>query len=184
MAGEVETAVLMDDAERDEQIYTMRLAGVAIRTVARKFNVSVADVNAAVDRQMPRIDNAYRARCLSMDCAALEKLQGRFLAQALTGDVAAGHLVVKVAERRARALGLDAPLKLDVISIAAPPESSTQALRRIFEEVTALEPAEEPGHLRAGRTSSFPAQGDSRAAARRVSGMEHPTALDSRLRPP
>jgi hypothetical protein len=52
----------MTDEALADRIYRARLLGISARAIADQFNVSIADVNEAVDRKMPKVDNAYRAR--------------------------------------------------------------------------------------------------------------------------
>ncbi|WP_407184788.1 hypothetical protein [Bradyrhizobium centrosematis] len=105
-----------DSAERDEQILKLRVACNSVREIAKHFGMQISAVNAAIDRAVGVIDNKLRARSVAVDLEMLNLLQRPFLAQALKGDVAAAALLLKIVERRAAYLGLDAPMKLDIIS--------------------------------------------------------------------
>jgi hypothetical protein len=136
----------MDDALAD-RIYRARLGGISARSIREQFNCTVADVNAAVDRKMIQVDNRYRVRMTAIDLERLEMLTSRCIDAIVKGSFAAGHLLLKVMERRAKILGTDAPLRIDPIEIAAPSETSTQELKRIFDEIRrerSGEPSSEP----------------------------------------
>ena len=131
-------AEVVDEAERDEQIYRRRLAGLAVRVIAQQVGCSVADVNAAVERRMIKVDNAYRVRAVALDLENLDRLQGVFMQMAANKDVEAGGLVVRIMRRRAEMLGTDSPMRVDPIQLSLVEgrhETSTENLRRIFEEV-------------------------------------------------
>ncbi len=64
---------------------------------------------------MLKIDNAYRMRAMALDLGRLEAMLACFLDDALRGDLVAGHLCLKLAERRAAMLGTGAPVRIDVV---------------------------------------------------------------------
>jgi hypothetical protein len=86
----------------------MRLLGSSPRVIVDHFGISVADVNAVIDQKVVKLDNGYRLRAVALDLDRLEEIQARFLRDALSGDLALGHLWLKLAERKAAALGTDA----------------------------------------------------------------------------
>lgn len=133
-----EEAQVVSDEERDATVYKLRLAGVGARTVAAQFGLTVGDVNDICDRLMPRVDNRYEARCVGMDLEVLERLQAKFLAQALNGDAASAHMCLKVLEHRRETLGYAAPVKIDATALtasAAPAETTTGELLRVLREL-------------------------------------------------
>lgn len=112
-----DTVTMLDEKSREDQVYRMRLIGTSVRAIADHFAISVADVNRIVDSRMVKLDNALRVRAVALDYERLEEMQIRFLRDALKGDVTAGHLVLKIAERRAAMLGTDAPLRVDPVQL-------------------------------------------------------------------
>lgn len=109
------------DESRDDKIYTMRLLGRSPRTIARDFGLSLADVDKIVDAQTLKVDAGYRLRTLKLDLDRIEMLQSRYLRDALNGDLAAGHLWLRLAERKAAALGTDSAVRIDLVQV--PPAS-------------------------------------------------------------
>jgi hypothetical protein len=69
-------------------------------------------VHAALDRHPIELDrDAYLKRTLALELMRLDQLEMAFEGKALKDrDVAAGVLMVKIAERRATLLGLNPPL--------------------------------------------------------------------------
>jgi hypothetical protein len=80
--------------------------------IARDHGCSVAEVNAALDHHPIEVDrDTFLKRTLAMELVELDELQQAFRNKALEDqDVAAGALLIKVAERRATLLGLNAPI--------------------------------------------------------------------------
>jgi hypothetical protein len=145
--GEAGNGALEDQGDR---IYALRLSGISAREIAKRFNVTVRDVDEAVEQKMVRIGAKFRAAAIALDTERLERLLARFLQQAYRGDLASGHLCLKLLERCSHLLGLDSPLRLDavVVTEAANPETSTAYYRRQLEELKAEhrsrhEPSEE-----------------------------------------
>ena len=136
-----------DEANRDDRIYRMRLLGFSPRTIAEKLGIAVTDVHLATDARMPKVTNEYRARAFALDLDRLELLTTKCLEAISKGSLAAGHLLLKVLERRAYMLGTDAPLRIDPIELVAKPETSTENLRRVFNEMRREHLAEQPPPL-------------------------------------
>ena len=86
----------MTDESRDDQIYRMRLLGSSPRVIADDFGISVAEVDAAVDGKMVKLNNGYRLRAVALDLERLEAMQARFLRDALNGDLAAGPYIKRM----------------------------------------------------------------------------------------
>ena len=128
----------MTDENQDDQIYRMRLLGSSPRAIADDLGISVAAVEEAVDRTMVKVDNDYRLRAVRLDLERLEAMQARFLHDALSGDLAAGHLCLKIAERRAAMLGTDASRTVDAVQLAqvtGPQLTSTERIRVVLDQL-------------------------------------------------
>src|SRR5215471_3836835 len=108
-----------DDA-RDDFILQERLAGRSARSIGKELRCTVGEVDASLDRTLPKIDNDARRRYVALDLNRLDALLKTFFALAIEkADAQAGLLVVKILERRALLLGLDSPQKLDIIQVQA-----------------------------------------------------------------
>ena len=108
-----------DDA-RDDFILQERLAGRSARSIGKELRCTVGEVDASLDRTLPKIDNDARRRYVALDLNRLDALLKTFFARAIEKvDAQAGLLVVKILERRALLLGLDSPQKLNIIQVQA-----------------------------------------------------------------
>ena len=128
------------DDGRDDFILQERLAGRSARSISKELRCTVGEVNAALDRTLPKIDNDARRRYVALDLSRLDELLKVFFARAIENvDAQAGLLVVKILERRAVLLGLDSPQKLDIVQVQAQEQPSSfdkirDAIMRVAEQ--------------------------------------------------
>jgi hypothetical protein len=97
-------------------------------------------VHAVLDRHPIEVDrDKYLKRALAMQLLQLDELEVAFRNKAIMDrDVAAGVLLVKVAERRATLLGLNAPIGHAVAVVQHEPENkptSTERLRAAIDRI-------------------------------------------------
>jgi hypothetical protein len=104
-----------------------------VRRIASDHGCSVAEVNAALDRHPIELNrDTFLKRMLAMELVELDELQQAFRDKALVDrDVAAGMLLIKVAERRATLLGMNAPLGHAVQVIQHEPLDKPTSTERI-----------------------------------------------------
>ena len=108
-----------DDA-RDDFILQERLSGKSARAISKQLRCTVGEVDAALDRVLPKLYNAARLRHISLDLNRLDRLLEVFYKRAIEDvDTQAGLLCVKILERKSAMLGLDSPQKLDVVQVQA-----------------------------------------------------------------
>src|SRR5215831_3318243 len=83
-----------------------------VRRIAKDHRCTVDDVHAALDRHPIELDrDTFLKRMLAMELVELDELRQAFRDKALVDrDVAAGSLMVKIAERTATLLGLNPPI--------------------------------------------------------------------------
>jgi hypothetical protein len=119
-----------DDA-RDDFILQERLSGRSARSISKELRCAVADVDASLDRTLPKITNDAKRRLVALDLDRLDGLIQVFYKRAIEKvDAQAGLLVVKILERKAALLGLDQPQKLDVVAVQAAEEPSSHDVIR------------------------------------------------------
>jgi hypothetical protein len=122
-----------DDA-RDDFILQERLAGRSARSISKELRCTVGEVDAALDRVLPKLDNAARLRYISLDLQRLDALLKTFFARAIEKvDAQAGLLCVKILERKAALLGLDTPQKLDIVQVQA--QEAPQGHEQLFQMI-------------------------------------------------
>lgn len=111
-------------AERDLRIFKMRQAGVAVAEIARRFDISSASINRAVQRQLEKLNRealmAY-PEVLRMELERLDNLQAAIwpLTQhrkvkmddgtevAVEPDLKAIQQVLSIMDRRTKLLGME-----------------------------------------------------------------------------
>jgi hypothetical protein len=108
--------------QRDEAIVEALVAGRSVRAVQREFSLTVAELDAALERCFP-LDVSARLRTIRGDLGRLDRLIEKFYLKAMAGDgdVYSAALVVKAWERKAELLGLDAVQRID-LQIINPPQ--------------------------------------------------------------
>jgi hypothetical protein len=126
----------MDQQHRDLIVYKPE------RRIADDHGCTVEEVHAVLDRHPIEVDrDKYLKRALAMQLLQLDELEVAFRDKAIVDrDVASGVLLVKVAERRASLLGLNAPLGHAVQVIQHEPEnkpSSTDRIRAAIDRIRA-----------------------------------------------
>src|SRR5215471_13652371 len=106
-----------DDA-RDDFILQERLSGRSARSISKELHCTTADVDASLDRTLPKITNEAKRRIIALDLDRLDELAKVFFARAIEKvDAQAGLLVVKILERKAALLGLDSPTRVDIVQM-------------------------------------------------------------------
>src|SRR5262245_24674560 len=125
------------DDSRDDCTLQERLAGRSARSISKELRCTVGEVNAALDRTLPKIDNDARRRYVALDLNRLDGLLETFYKRAIEkADAQAGLLVVKILERRALLLGLDSPQKLDVVQVQL--DEAPQGYERVKAAILAV----------------------------------------------
>ncbi|UGY16718.1 hypothetical protein HAP48_0003970 [Bradyrhizobium septentrionale] len=97
------TDLVADDL--DAQILTHRMAGISVRAIMRRYGMTKREVEAALDRALPQINNATRIATIKLELERLDQLIRPFFVKALAGDTAAASILVKLSERRSSLLG-------------------------------------------------------------------------------
>src|SRR5215831_11692123 len=117
----------MDQQHRDLIVYKPE------RAIADDHGCTVEEVHAVLDQHPIEVDrDKYLKRALAMQLLQLDELEVAFRDKAIVDrDVVAGALLVKVAERRATLLGLNAPLGHAVQVIQHEPENKPNSTDRI-----------------------------------------------------
>ena len=125
----------MDDRQRRDLILHK-----PERCIADDHGCTVEEVHAVLDHHPIEVDrDQYLKRALAMQLLALDELEVAFRGKALVErDVAAGVLLVKVAERKATLLGLN-PMQGHAVAIVqhepVQVQSSTDKLRSALDRI-------------------------------------------------
>src|SRR5215468_6125992 len=111
------------------------------RALADDAGCTVEEVHEVLDQHPITVDrDRYLKRALALQLLQLDQIEVAFREKAFgERDVASGMLLVKVAERRATLLGLNAPIGHAVAVVSAPPMArSTDAMQRSIDRLMAM----------------------------------------------
>jgi hypothetical protein len=126
-----------EPSELDLQIFKERLGGQSERDLARKFGLSMKEVWRAIDRALPTLDTAARARAIAIEYSRLDSLFATFFEKAKGGDAPAATVCLKIHERRAIMMGLEcAPRRDDPTQAQIERRmSSTEIIKRALDRI-------------------------------------------------
>lgn len=105
-------------AVKDRRILCIELrkSGMTLDQIGREVGISPQAVHTHLKNGLARLDKIAEKSAEELRRIELERLDTMHLAlyaKAITGDVVAVRAMLKIGERRAALLGLDAPRKLD-----------------------------------------------------------------------
>jgi hypothetical protein len=119
-----------------EQIVAMRLSGEPIRAIAKKFKLTVGDVNDALGRWIPTVLNHQtRTRIVVEDLELTDAMIKAFGPAARGGDAQAALVLSRFVQERRILLGLSLPTRADPMLIdmqAEPAQTSTDKLEAVI----------------------------------------------------
>ncbi len=121
--------------ERRQKVLDMRLLGASLRRIADKIGVSHETVRNDLQKALEELSETERAKAEHLRGLELQRLDVALNAigsKVLEGDLGAIDRWLKISERRARLLGLDAPDASNIhVTGSALTEMSNDELRRI-----------------------------------------------------
>jgi len=121
--------------ERRQKVLDMRLLGASLRRIAEKIGVSHETVRGDLQKALEELSETERAKAEHLRGLELQRLDVAVNAigsKVLDGDLGAIDRWLKISERRARLLGLDAPDASNIhVTGSALTEMSNDELRRI-----------------------------------------------------
>jgi len=122
--------------DRDRRAFRLRLAGVSVLRIAEELNCSPAQVEDSLVRMCGGVTPELRARTIRIELERLDELQKAHYKHAMDGGIAATTVLLKIMERRAKMLGLDALPQADPLAgTMAKQETSTERIRRAVEAI-------------------------------------------------
>jgi hypothetical protein len=98
--------------QRESEIVELRTEGFVWREIAQRVNMSTAGVAKAYDRALTRVVAPSLERHRTTELDRLDTLQRVYWQPAINGNLRAADFVLRVIEKRAKLLGLDAPIKI------------------------------------------------------------------------
>jgi hypothetical protein len=111
--GKKSEAKTIEINERREQALQYRRAGLSIRAIASRLDVSVFTIHEDIKAMLAEaikenVDNAEQMRTLELD--RLDDMLLRIQSQVIKGDLKAIDRALRISEQRAKLLGLYAPI--------------------------------------------------------------------------
>lgn len=102
-------------AARRANAIELRLAGFTFEAIAERLDYkSRAHVATDINRALLQTVAAPAHELRELETRRIDRLQSAYWDAAMSGDVRAGQLVLRVMERRARMLNLDVPTTVDL----------------------------------------------------------------------
>ena len=115
-AKHLSTEQKLEIAERRKRALDLRLAGVSYRAIAKQEGVSHGTIISDVQSALAEIPRQSAEELRQTETERLDQLQRAVWPEALKGNLGAVDKAVKIIDRRARLLGLDAPQQVQVSS--------------------------------------------------------------------
>lgn len=97
--------------ELDRDIFRLRMEGHSSREIAEQFGLTGDDIRAAMKRMVVGMSPRYRADLVELESERLDAMMTGIFQSAQLGNVTHIETVLKIMDRRAKLLGLDAPVK-------------------------------------------------------------------------
>jgi hypothetical protein len=104
-----------DQLEREQRILELRRAGATWETIAARTGyASASGAHKAYQRLAERFVKPALNELREMELDRLDRLQAGVWGKAITGDIRALDAVLRIIDRRARLLGLEAPKEVNL----------------------------------------------------------------------
>lgn len=133
-------------AERTRQAIALKKAGLSLEAIGQRLGISKAAAGKALHRGLAelRAETLVDAEELrAIEAARLDQAQAAIWPRVLQGNDGAIDRFVRLSQRRAALLGLDAPTKVEqTIEEKTPPRAAMEAmLAGLAEKIAAREPS-------------------------------------------
>lgn len=112
----------MSDAQRDEetrQMLLLKQSGASYEAIGRQFGLSASAVWRKIKGALDKVPLPEATYLRSMEVRKLDDWELRLREQISQGDTKAINTAVRISERRCRMLGLDMPVRSEVMVSAA-----------------------------------------------------------------
>lgn len=101
-------------AERRKRVLVARLRGDSFRTIAEREKISTSTAHADMSTALADIPRQEADELRQQEEERLNALQAAYWEAALSGNLEAADRVLRIIDRRARLLGLDAPQRMEI----------------------------------------------------------------------
>lgn len=145
-AKHLSTEQKVEIAERRKRVLDLRLAGVTYRAIAKAEGVSHATIVSDVQAALADIPRHSADELRQVETERLDQLQRAVWGDALKGHLGAVDKALRIVDRRARLLGLDAPQQVQIsgdVDLDATAEKIMQAAELAFRAANGEDEAQE-----------------------------------------
>lgn len=115
--GKKQDAISINAAERRQRALDLRKAALSYRAIGKALGVSEfqahTDVKTAL-AELKELEHESAEELRSIELERLDAMQAVMQQKALKGDAGAVDRVLRIMERRAKLLGMDAPVKQEI----------------------------------------------------------------------
>lgn len=124
-------------AERRKRALDLRLTGATLAEIAETNECSIATVHQDIRKCLSDIPKSSADELRKQEVARLDKLQQACWQDAIHGDLAAIDRALKVIDRRAKMLGLDAPQQVEVTGVDVDLDATVARIMAVAQLTTA-----------------------------------------------
>ena len=144
-----------ETANRRDQACKLRMAGASYDDIARQLRyasrgAAYTDITRALERNVVQLGQTAEV-LRQQELERLDRLQLALWQQAMAGDTRSAETVLRIMDRRARVLGLDAPARVEILTLDAIDEE----IRRLEAELRGRGVSTE--HVPSGHPETDPA---------------------------
>lgn len=122
-------------AERRKKALALRLAGATLNEIAEVNGCAVSTVHADIQRCLSDIPRQEADELRAQEVTRLDRLQRACWDPALAGDLAAIDRALRIIDRRAKMLGLDAPQQVEVTGVDVDLDATVARIMAVAEAV-------------------------------------------------
>lgn len=123
-------------AERRKRALDLRIAGATLAEIAEAHGVSISTTHEDIRRCLSDIPKASADELRKQEIARLDKLQNACWQDAIHGDLSAIDRALKVIDRRAKMLGLDAPQQVEVTGVDVDLDATVARIMAVADAVS------------------------------------------------
>src|SRR5699024_1010607 len=133
MAGKHANAKEFERAERKKNAVELRLAGASYRDIGNALGCSTVTAMNDCKEALAEIPMQQADEMRTVELSRLDRLQRAVWGKAIKGDLQAVDRAIKIIDRRAKLLGLDAPQQVQITANAVDLDATVDKMLRVAE---------------------------------------------------
>lgn len=133
MAGKRANAKEFERAERKKNAVELRLAGASYRDIGNALGCSTVTAMNDCKEALAEIPMQQADEMRTVELSRLDRLQRAVWGKAIKGDLQAVDRAIKIIDRRAKLLGLDAPQQVQITANDVDLDATVDKMLRVAE---------------------------------------------------